>query len=246
MKNVVILHIPHSSLKLTKEFKMAKKLLSCSQIKKFNQTITDLYTHQLFSCKRFKCIKFKYSRICCDVEKFADSKKEPMAKFGLGVIYTKTHTGKTLLNVSNNYKQCVLKKYYHPHHNRLNNIVNKYLQQNKKVILIDCHSFSKQIILTSLAQNLPDICIGYNQNLNDHLPQQTNEYFKNLGYKTAFNYPYFGSMVPNSLINNANNNFNTIMLEINKNTYLNGNKKTKNFSKLKKDILNYLKFIVNL
>lgn len=41
--NTLLLHIPHSSTKLTKEFKMLNKTVDNIEIEKFNQTITDLF-----------------------------------------------------------------------------------------------------------------------------------------------------------------------------------------------------------
>ena len=245
MKNKIILHIPHSSLKLTKEFKSVKKQISDIEIVKFNHIITDLFTNQLFTCHKFKSIISKYSRICFDVEKFVDDEQEEMSRYGMGVIYTKTNTKQNMLKYNAEYKNLILKKYYFPYHSKLDRVVNKYLDKNKKVILIDCHSFSKNIIMNNKTQNLPEICIGYNECLGNDLTllNATNRYFQNLGYKTSINYPYSGSIIPNKLIKHPNKNFSSIMIEINKDLYLDGFKKSKNFSKLKKDLLNYLNYI---
>ncbi len=76
MKNKIVLHIPHSSLKLTREFVNVEKLLTKKEVQKFNLQMTDLYTHELFKSLSCPIIKAKYSRICCDVEKFSDDEKE--------------------------------------------------------------------------------------------------------------------------------------------------------------------------
>lgn len=245
MKNRIILHIPHSSLKLTKEFKALKKEISDNEIKNFNNTITDLFTAKLFNCHKFKNIKAKYSRICVDMEKFANDTQEEMSKYGMGVIYTKTNLEENIINVNKEYKELILKKYYFPYHKKIDKIVNKYLNKNKNVILIDCHSFSNEIIMNGKTENLPDICIGYNENLSSSskLLKVTYDFFNKRGYKTKINYPYKGSMIPNSLIKKNNKNFDTIMIEVNKNLYLDNLKKTQYFSKLKKDLLTYLNCI---
>lgn len=247
MKNIVLLHIPHSSLKLTKEFKNVKKLINENEIKNFNMTITDLYTNELFSFHKFNHIDAKFSRICCDMEKFADDKIELMSKYGMGVVYTKTNQKKSFITCDDNYKELVLKKYYYPYHEKLNKIVDKYLENDKYVILVDCHSFSEEIIMDRQTQDLPEICIGSNKNSKNDLDllEFTNEYFQQLGYKTAINYPYSGSMIPNNLIDNPNDNFSSIMLEINRSLYLNGFKKSKNFRKLKAVLYKYLVSLKN-
>ena len=247
MKNIVLLHIPHSRLKLTKEFKNTKKFIDENEIKNFNMTITDLFTNELFSFHKFNHIKAKYSRICCDMEKFADDKIESMSKYGMGVVYTKTNQNKSFINCDDIYKELVLKKYYYPYHDKLNKSTQKYLEKNKPVILVDCHSFSEEIIMNGNTHDLPEICIGSNENSKNDLEllKFTNEYFQKLGYKTAINYPYSGSMIPNNLIDTPNDKFTSIMVEINRSTYLKEFKKTKNFVKLKKDIYSYLIYLKN-
>lgn len=247
MKNTILLHIPHSCLKLTREFNNIKKYISIKEIKNFNITMTDLFTDKLFSYKKFKYIKPNFSRICCDVEKFADDKQEEMSKYGMGVIYSKTNERKKLISIKKEYKETILKKYYYPYHKRLDNIVDKYLAKNRAVILIDCHSFAKDIIMNDKTEDLPDICIGSNEFFDKDLTllNVTNEYFKKLGYNTSINYPYSGSMIPNKLIKSPNKKFASIMLELNKNLYLEGLKRSKNFSKVKKDLFNYLTYIKN-
>lgn len=176
------------------------------------------------------------------MEKFADDSKEEMAKYGMGVVYTNTNKNKKLISVSAEYRQKILKKYYYPYHNNLDKVVSNFLAKNKYVVMVDCHSFSKNIIMNGKTENLPDICIGSNESgVNDlKLLHFTKAYFENLGYKTSVNYPYSNSMVPNNLIKHPNEKFASIMLEINKSLYLKGLKKSKNFAKLKKDIFNYL------
>lgn len=96
-------------------------------------------------------------------------------------------------------------------------------------------------------QNLPDICIGSNEisNKDIALLNFTEQYFQHLGYKTKVNYPYSGSMIPNNLLVKPSEKFCSIMLEINKELYLDNLGKSRNFKKLKKDIYNYLTYLKN-
>ena len=95
--NNIILHIPHASLDLPDEF---WKNVICDKdiVEKFNYDITDLYTDELYGDGRYKKIIAPYSRIYCDIEKFAQDNKEIMSKFGMGFVYTHTNNGIRFLN----------------------------------------------------------------------------------------------------------------------------------------------------
>lgn len=84
--NYILFHVPHSSLKLPKQyFNICIK--NKNYIQKTNQFLSDYLTEQLIPDKCHKIV-FKYSRLFCDVEKFRDNSKEIMFQKGMGVIYT--------------------------------------------------------------------------------------------------------------------------------------------------------------
>ncbi len=233
--NKIILHIPHSGQKLPNIF-WKNICVEKKEVIDFAKQIADLKTDKLFGNNFYKKIIFKYSRVFCDVEKYEDDSKEEMSKFGMGVVYTKTNEKVKFANVTKHYKDLVLNKVYRPYHERLTQATQKLIDKYNQVIMIDCHSFSENIIMfDDKKQNLPDICIGYNTNFNKTLIDTVNKYFTSLGYKTSFNYPYSGTMVPNNL-NYNDGNFTSVMLEINKNLYL---KNKQSFKKLQ-DELNLL------
>lgn len=243
--NKVVLFVPHSSLRLSKIFKEKEKFISDREVEKFNYSMTDLLTSQLFSCKRFPHVKAKVSRIVCDVEKFIDDDKESMSKYGLGAIYTKTHKGEKLIDEDSVYKDKILKKYYFPVHKKLDKLTAKYLKNNR-VILVDCHSFSKEIVLGKKG-SFPDICIGINEKyIDENLINFTTGFFKGKGYKIRINFPYSGSMIPDNIFDKNVDNFYSIMLEINREIYLENFKINKKFNSLKKDIFLYLNEIKKL
>lgn len=191
-------------------------------VKSFNTIITDLKTDLLFGKNKFKKVVFPYSRVFCDVEKFADDSKEIMSKFGMGYIYTKTHLGNHFFYPTEQHKKLIYDKYYIPHHNRLDEATSKSLKNNK-TILIDCHSFSQEIIMfKDKKDNLPDICIGFdNLYYNKNLTLFIKNYFENGGYSVKFNYPYSGTMIPNDYFKKINTNLYCVMIEIDKRLYLN-------------------------
>ena len=221
MKNKIIEHIPHCSLKLPRIFKKQKKLIPNNEITNFNYTMTDLWTDELFSSNKWTHLKAKVSRIACDCEKFLEDSQEYMSRFGLGVIYTKNHQGKNMMIPSEEYRKKIIKKYYLPHHRKLDKIVSKNLTKHK-IILVDCHSFSDEIIMTEHdKRNLPDICIGMNEFYSSQkLLNFTIDYFKKLGLTVSVNSPYSGAMIPDYLLSQNQENFYSIMLEVNRDIYL--------------------------
>lgn len=245
--NKLILHIPHASTRLPRGF-YNKIMLEKEKIKIFNKDISDLYVDDLFGCGIRKHLKAKYSRIFCDMEKFVDDTKEEMSIYGMGVIYTHTNNKEKFLCPSEEYKKRVISNYYFKYHKRLDKIVKKQLTKNR-VILIDCHSFSKKIIMhRNLQNNLPDICIGFDSSYySEKLISYIKSYFEALGYSVKFNYPYSGTMIPYKFIDDKVDNLYAVMIEINKSLYLDDkNCKTKNYRKLKKQIYQLLKRVERL
>ena len=199
--------------------------------------MSDLYVDKFLNNKHCYKIKAEYSRIFCDVEKFKDESKEVMAKIGMGPIYTKTSKGENLLSLDDDYREMVLKKYYDAHHNKMDNLVNKILNKNKKCYIIDLHSFSEHQVKETLnIKDCPDICIGVDDNFKDSkLNDLVVTFLTNHGYNVKINYPYSGSFVPNIAYENKNKNVKTIMIEVNRKLYMNYDYsiKEKEFDRLK-------------
>lgn len=81
-------------------------------------------------------------------------------------------------------------------------------------LLIDCHSFPGE-----LAPDI-DICIGYNEG-EDNAPSEkilkmTEQFFRTRGYNVARNKPYSNSITPLATVP-----YHSMMIEVNKNLYLN-------------------------
>ncbi|MEY4963883.1 MAG: hypothetical protein RLZZ323_1202 [Bacteroidota bacterium] len=118
--NKLVLHIPHSSV----EIPLIDGYVSTQD--KIQQEIiklTDWYTDDLFDSEVDDKIVAPFSRIFCDVERFADDELEIMAKVGMGVLYEKFDNGDLLRIVAPELKEVVLKDYYWKHHNRLTQVV---------------------------------------------------------------------------------------------------------------------------
>lgn len=229
--NKIFLHIPHSGKKLP-NILLKNTIISKDNIMDFYNLISDTKVDKLFGKNFYNRIVFKYSRIFCDVERYSDDENEEMSKFGMGVVYTKTNQGVQFAEFDDEYKKYVLEKYYYPYHEKLDRKVNKLLLKND-VILVDCHSFSKDIIMfEDRKENLPDICVGYNDDIDVKLADFVCDFFEEAGYKVAKNYPYSGSMVPNNLVKDTKGHkFQSIMIEVNKVAYLYDKDKIKKLQK---------------
>jgi len=231
----VLFHVPHSSLKIPKQY-WNICIKDKNYVNRTNIFLCDYLTNKLVPNKCHKLV-FKYSRLFCDVEKFKDNSKEIMSKKGMGIVYT--NDCDNMIAIPNKkYKRIVLKSYYDKHHNKLDKIVANLLKKHNKCIIIDLHSFSDEMVEKLFNKNNnPDICIGIDNTYTDkELTNLTINHFKEYGYSVEINKPYSGTIIPNKYFNKKEKRLSSIMLEINKTTYLNNKN---DFYKLKQCIDDY-------
>ncbi len=216
----ILLHIPHCSLKLPKKF-FKGLTISKEQLQYYNYKMSDYGVDKLFENIKGKTIKAKYSRLYCDMEKFKDDELETMAKYGQGVVYTKTFDGVLFHKHDEKYKKKVLKE-YDKYHKKLNKVARKLLKKHNKLLILDLHSFSDEVASYYFRPPFPDVCIGIEPNFCD--AQILKEIIKRIeekGYSWQINYPYKGSIIPSDFLKRTyDGKIVTIMLEINKIIYL--------------------------
>jgi N-formylglutamate amidohydrolase len=233
-KQKIILHIPHSSVKIPNNDGF---IIRREELEKEILKLTDWFTDDLFYSEEDDMIISDFSRIFCDPERFPDDSLEVMAQFGMGVLYEKSDEGKIIRNVSPKLKERVLNEYYYKHHRKLNEAVNSQLKQFNQALIIDCHSFPNVPLQRSLDKNpdRPDFNIGTDS---FHTPIRLIEisiaFFKKEGYSLGIDWPYKGSIVPLEHYN-KNKNVQSIMLEINRKLYLNepSNEKSEGYTNVK-------------
>lgn len=215
----MILHIPHSNTNTLGR-----------NIEQFDiDYLTDWFTDKLFWHESADIIIFPYSRFICDVERFPDE-IEPMFEKGQGICYTKGTADNNII-VTN---ESEMKELYNEWHKNFNILVGKSLSYKDNVIIVDCHSYNP-------SEGDPDICIGTNDE-NSELPKNVQTYIESLGYNTKINKPFAGSIVPSQYINNEN--VQSIMIEVNKNLYLNQDlTKSDDFEKTKEMLYKIIEFI---
>ncbi|MFW6246909.1 MAG: N-formylglutamate amidohydrolase [bacterium] len=229
-----ILHIPHSSVLIPDRTGYDVKLLENE-----NEKLTDHLTDIIFNVEGINQIKFPYSRVFCDVERFPNDNDEPMAKFGRGFYYTNTDDGDVLREHNESHKQIVYENYYKPHHEKLFNLCEEKIKQYGSCTIIDCHSFPDIPFKTDLNQNKsrPDICLGVDD---FHTPKwMVNfivQYFKEIGFTVEINNPYEGTIIPLEYYK-KNKNVYGIMIEINRNLYMKDGIQLPNVSYLNNKII---------
>lgn len=218
----VILHIPHSSTHIPDSIQ-GQFLLDAEQLYQEQLKMVDRYTDELFVSKGYPRIVSKVSRLVCDMERFSDDTKEPMALVGMGMIYKKTHDGKQLRRKLDDQEQEYLLQTYHQRNERdVESAVREAISSSGRALIIDCHSFPSVPHQFEADQRFPrpDICIGTDSfHTPDDLLDLLQSYFTGKGYSVAINSPYSGTYVPLPLYQRTKNCL-SIMIEVNRSLYM--------------------------
>ena len=230
----VILHVPHSSERIPREFRGS----FVSDIDENLRYMTDRFTDELFDLPAPKLI-FPISRLICDVERFRDDAKEEMSLRGMGVCYTRSFDGKPLRRFDEKEKDVILERWYDPHHAKLDAMTETCIKRRGKCTIIDCHSFSPVPLPYEPDQNpgRPDICIGTDPfHTPPELRDRLAEAFRVKGFSVSIDSPYSGAIVPLRYYR-KDPRVRSVMIEINRGLYLDdGFKKSAAFRRIKKNI----------
>jgi len=248
MQQPLIIHIPHSSARIPyRDGYVADNRVIENEIKK----LTDWFTNELFTIPEMQNTEViaDFSRVFCDVERFENDADEPMAAFGMGVLYETTDSGSPLRIVTPQLRESVLAQFYTPHHKRLTDIVEAHLKEYGEAIILDAHSFSDIPFIRDIDQSLnrPDFCIGTDP---FHTPAEwilrAKEYLSGQGYSVKINSPYAGTIVPLKHYGN-DARVKSIMLEVNRKLYMDEDncEKLAVFEEINATISGFLRLIKN-
>ena len=228
-----VIHIPHASLDVPQVFKR-NLTISYYNFQRKNIFISDYLVDKFVPNNFSNIVKFNYSRMFCDVEKYLDDSKEVMSKYGMGVLYTKDSNGKKF---ANREKEKWIINIYKSHHKKLDSMVGEVLSKKGNCFIIDLHSFSDEFVYKMFnKKNTPDICIGINKNYDKELLLKTIKHFKKHNYSVKINYPFSGSITSNKY-----SEVKSIMIEINKRVYLKSIKDFNEFYNCMMEYYNLLK-----
>ncbi len=243
----MILHIPHSATRIPfyDGFAEDRRLIDREVLR-----LTDWYTDELFELPGQQRIVTPFSRIFCDVERFEEDIKEPMSKFGMGVLYERTDSGQVLRTVTEEWRDKILEGFYRPHHWLLTSMVEKSLLKCGSSLIVDCHSFPEEPLTSSVyTGNLrPDFNIGTDF---FHTPREwvpdLEAYFLEQGYTLGIDIPYSGSIVPMRYYQ-KDKRVQSIMLEVNRKLYMDelAGTKTSRFQEIQKVVQGFLQLLETL
>lgn len=230
----VILHIPHSSTVVPDKqgFIVDDEFLNSEILK-----LTDWFTDELFYSENNIMLIARFSRIFCDVERFVDDNIEKMSRFGMGVLYEKSDSGKIIRKIHPYLREKILINFYWNYHNELSKAVQNQLEEHDEALIIDCHSFPDIPVNRDLNKdaNRPDFNIGTDPfHTSKNLIETAARFFDEKGYSVGIDWPYSGSIVPLDFYK-TDIRVKSIMLEINRKLYLLGeaNEKSESFWEIK-------------
>ena len=234
MNDPILLHIPHSSTLIPKEYEEDYTVDLPNELR----FMTDWYTEELFDYPATKLV-FPVSRLVCDVERFRDSRLEEMSRRGMGACYTHGYMGSRIRSLSREKEEQILQRWYDPHHRSLKDMTAEKLDHYGTCLIIDCHSFHASPLPyePDKRDKRPDICIGADP---FHTPGQVIELltrsFAQRGYSVAVNSPYSGAITPLDYYR-RNRDVMSVMIEVNRGLYLSNDlRKNDAFSSVKRDI----------
>jgi len=226
----VVVHVPHASVEIPAKYKKSI-LLTQKQLLKEQRRMTDAFCDELYYSPEFPvCLTAKYSRFVCDVERFRDDEYESRAKYGQGLMYTRTLFGKRIRIYDNELRNMILYEVYDPHHKKLTETVERALEKYGKCLIIDGHSFPSMIPVKPLGIfTRPDFDIGTDDY---HTPEALRDTICNkvreLGYSVKINTPCSGAITPMKFYR-KDKRVVSIMIETNRRLYMNSSDMTKSY-----------------
>lgn len=218
---VVLLVVPHESRK-TPWFYRKRLLVSYEKFRDYDDLTYDKDADRIITRKGSIVFKAWLSRIYCDVERYNYNElRETSHKPALN---RTAYDGTELIK----YDPILQKKglgYIFDYNRRYSTIVQRLILQGKKIILLNCHTYTSVYASHKHKPPYPDVCLGYEADYRFVTPEaikKIEDYLVSLGLSVGHNHPYYGVSVPNEIFLNKfyDDNIRAIMLEINRNVDL--------------------------
>jgi N-formylglutamate deformylase len=165
-QSTVILHVPHSSQTIPVDIRSGI-VLNDVELQFELLKMTDSHTstlansaHSESATKPWMFINL-LSRLVVDPERFPDDREE-MAQVGMGAVYTQTHAGQRLREMSTEQRGHLVTKYFDPYAKALTELVQQRLETNGHVTIVDVHSYPANPLPYELHGDgpRPAICLG--------------------------------------------------------------------------------------
>lgn len=196
LRSPVIIHVPHSSRLIPREFRDQFRV-SDGELELIHEAMVDHDTHLMLGSE-MNVVRFPYSRLLVDVERFWSGEHEPMESIGMGALYSVDHTLRPIRRELSNDEVSDLREIYDEHHRRLGDACLDALQEYGRCVILDLHSypFTRQPYEQNYGAR-PQLCVGTDS---FHTPQWLFRIVSQLAHENGFevgeNSPFEGSMVP--------------------------------------------------
>ena len=220
----VVIHVPHSSFRIPKEYRN-QFIISDRELGHEIEVMTDHYTDEMVSWYK-NVIRFDYSRLLVDVERFWDEKDEPMSKVGMGATYKLGHMLQPIRRNLDETESSRLKELFDAHHKQLEDSVDMQIKQFGRSLIMDLHSYPNKKLLYETSSGLrPELCIGTDSfHSPDFLKDTVSDLAQRFNLDAKFDTPFSGSLVPIKFYQ-KDKRVSSIMLEWRRDFYLTNGKK---------------------
>ncbi len=247
----VVLHIPHSS-RFIPERERSSLVLDNAELDRELLAVTDAWTDELFPLPGGDVARVIYpvSRLVCDPERFTDDAAEPMSKEGMGVVYTRTSSGRVLRpSLEAAERQRLIDTWYQTHHGALEHAVAGLLARYDRVLVVDCHSFPSVPLPYEHDQrpDRPQICIGTDPfHTTPRVAAAALAAARAAGWSVGENRPFAGALVPASFFRKDRRVL-AVMIEVRRDLYLSeaDGRKTSGFAATRDSLGRMLERIVS-
>lgn len=153
----ILFHIPHDAIAIPPRFEKDYVIEDLTQeaLVMADWKVGELVQEEL---RRHSYLRFNYSRIFLDVERYKDDEKEGMTKFGMGKCYTTT-SQKTLLRHIPEQTREFCEELFDEYHTTLDKKARQLLgQYGEDALILDLHSYPDEERWYEKKEQKPDIC----------------------------------------------------------------------------------------
>lgn len=218
----VIVHVPHAGTDIPDAVRAGIRLDDASLAAEL-AAMTDWHTDliALDACRRsgVSSVVFRnrLSRLVVDPERLPDD-REPMARVGMGAVYTKTSGGAPLRLPDAELRR----RYFDPYSAALADVVDELLTESATVTIIDLHSFPRRPLTYERDHDAhrPGVCLGTDPfHTSESLLRTARVAFAGVDGGVDRNTPFAGTYVPLRHFQ-IDVRVHSIMIEIRRDVYL--------------------------
>ena len=197
----IVVHVPHASVVIPPAIRAELRLDDAALTAELGR-LTDWRVDELFAPLAglgASLFVNQLSRLVFDPERFTDDANEPAAVCGQGVVYTHTVGGQVLRQISPAARAARIAALYVPYHAALTELVADSLTRFGRCLILDCHSFPRQLPPTALDRNRvpPDICLGTDSfHTPKGLVRELKQRLVAAGFAVKCDSPFAGALVP--------------------------------------------------